>query len=183
MLAELVAGVVVVLAALALVLEPLLRPSPRPTGIGDRDESGLDDIEESESPKIRALLVLREIEFDRATGKLSDEDYAMLKAKYGAAAVEAIKAEAGAAPRQAAVATARPDDPAEAMVRRFRQRGPEGAATCPSCGPRPEPGAAFCSNCGRSLVTPGAPPRCYHCGGELPEGAKFCSACGERIAA
>jgi hypothetical protein len=39
------------------------------------------------------LLALKEIEFDRATGKLSDDDYAALKAKYSKVAIAAIEAE------------------------------------------------------------------------------------------
>lgn len=172
---EIVAGVAVILTALALVLEPLLNPRmaiPAPPV----DDTDLPDIEESESPKVRALLALREIEFDKATGKLSDEDYATLKARYAAQALEAIKAEDAPATRPAS------DDPAEAMVRRVKQRKVEGAAACPVCGPRSEPGAVFCSSCGRSLARPGKA-RCHHCGGELPQGAKFCNACGGKIAA
>ena len=183
MLLELIAGIVVTLTALALVLEPLWRGAGAGTPAADDVE--FVDIEDSESPKIRALLALREIEFDRATGKLSDEDYAELKAKYAAQAVEAIKREDReqvAAPRPAAVSSTPGDDQAEAMVKRFKQRRGE-AGTCPVCGPRPEPGAVFCSTCGRSLLKPGAAARCYRCGTELPEGAKFCATCGGRIAA
>ena len=41
-----------------------------------------------------ALTALKEIEFDRETGKLSDADYAYLKEKYTAAALQALRAEA-----------------------------------------------------------------------------------------
>ena len=174
---ELIAGIVVTLTALALVLEPFLRPTPRMAATAD--DGDLVDIEESESPKVRALLALKEIEFDRATGKLSDEDYTNLKAKYAAEAVAAIRAEDQVA--VAAPAARGGEDAAEALVQRLKQRA--GPGQCPVCGPRPEPGAVFCSKCGRSLVKPGASARCYHCGTELPDGAKFCAACGGRIAA
>jgi hypothetical protein len=39
------------------------------------------------------------------------------------------------------------DDAVEALIRRYRPAG----AHCPSCGPRPESDAAFCSSCGRPL--------------------------------
>jgi predicted nucleic acid-binding Zn ribbon protein len=178
MLLELIAGIVVTLTALALVLEPLWRGAGVTTETAD--DGDLVVIEESESPKVRALLALREIEFDRATGKLSDEDYAQLKATYAAQAVEAIKAEDREAPAPSRVATTQ--DPAEVMVQRFKQKRGE-AGHCPVCGPRPEAGAVFCSTCGRSLLKPDAAARCYHCGTELPDGAKFCAACGGRIAA
>ena len=129
---ELIAGVIVALVALALVLEPLLAKEPSPSPV----EPDFTSIEESESPKIRALLALKEIEFDRATGKLSDEDYTGLKAKYSAEAVEEIRREevAGAAA-----------DAAEHAVQLAKHAA---LVVCPACGPRPEPAAVFCSRCG-----------------------------------
>ena len=37
------------------------------------------------------MAALREIEFDRATGKLSDADYDFLKARYTARALDALR--------------------------------------------------------------------------------------------
>jgi hypothetical protein len=94
---ELLAGVVVALAALALVLEPLVMGRPRFKAAGgwSPDDGDIDftDVEESESPKIQALLALKEIEFDRETGKLSDEDYSTMKATYQRAALLAMEQE------------------------------------------------------------------------------------------
>ena len=50
-------------------------------------------LDPEETPKGVALAALKEIEFDRETGKLSDEDYEFLKAKYTMAAVEALRGE------------------------------------------------------------------------------------------
>ncbi len=133
---ELIAGVIVALVALALVLEPLLAKEPSPPSPVEPDVTS---IEESESPKIRALLALKEIEFDRATGKLSDEDYAGLKAKYSAEAVEEIRREDVAGAAGAA------DDAAEHAVQLAKHAA---LVVCPACGPRPEPAAVFCSRCG-----------------------------------
>ena len=178
---ELVAGLFVALAALALVLEPValarVRGGAAPLASAPADDSDLEDLTESDSPKIKALLALKEIEFDRATGKISDEDYVRLKARYESEAIAAIKAEEQVAKRTAGVA-----DRAEAAIRRARERAGAGRRECPSCGPRPEDNAAFCSNCGRSLVTVSAP-RCARCGAEQPDGAKFCAECGGAIAA
>jgi hypothetical protein len=143
MMLELVAGVAVAIAALTLVLEPLVRRAGQnDTSIGLPDEPEFTPLEESESPKVQALLALKEIEFDRATGKLSEEDYAELKARYGRAALAAMDGES-----QAAV-VAQGDDPAEAMIRAARA----GLRVCPACGPRPEATAQFCSECGRPLT-------------------------------
>ncbi len=150
---ELIAGVVVALAALALVLEPLLAKDPPLSSPSASVEPDFTSIEESESPKIRALLALKEIEFDRATGKLSDEDYAGLKAKYSAEAVEEIRkdevaAAAAAAAGVGAGAAAEAVDAAEHAVQLAKRAA---LVVCSACGPRPEPAAVFCSRCGRLL--------------------------------
>lgn len=177
---ELVAGIVVAVAALALVLEPLVRGSSvDEAGPSTIDELDFTDIQESGSAKIQALLALKEIEFDRATGKLSDEDYAALKARYARVALEAIKTEDVALSREAeaGVADVAEDDPAEAAIRRARL-----SAVCPNCGPRPESETSFCSDCGRQLVTPAAPAHCPSCGSVVSSGGRFCSACGVELA-
>ena len=143
---ELVAGAVVAVAALALVLEPLLRNRPGPITTQEDPDDDATPLEESESPKVQALLALKEIEFDRATGKLSDDDYERLKARYAQQALAAMDAEDARV--TAVVAAEATDDPAEAMVRAARDQ----LVICPVCGPRPETGAAFCSECGRPLT-------------------------------
>ena len=50
-------------------------------------------LDPEETVKGVALAALKEIEFDRETGKLSDADYEFLKAKYTGQAVEALRAE------------------------------------------------------------------------------------------
>jgi hypothetical protein len=174
---ELIAGVIVAFVAVALVLEPLFsargadEPAPSPA-----DEIDFTDIEESDSAKVQALLALKEIEFDRATGKLSDDDYAALKAKYSKVALAAIEAEEAEELDLAA------EDVAEELIKRAAAgRG----TVCPSCGPRPEVGATFCSNCGGKLsaaVSEGGS-FCSECGKDLPAGAKFCAECGAKTLA
>jgi len=118
-----------------------------------------------------AVAALRELEFDRATGKLSDADYAELKARYTRAAVTAMRRTG-----TPAKPPGRPTDAeVEAQVRAHRQR----LAGCPTCGPRPEPDAVYCSNCGRYLSD-----RCAACGAPVvaPE-ARYCINCGNRLAA
>jgi hypothetical protein len=157
---ELLAGVVVALAALALVLEPLVigRPRFKAAGGWSPDDGDIDftDVEESESPKIQALLALKEIEFDRETGKLSDEDYSTMKSNYQRAALLAMEQEE----------TEGTDSRSEPV------------AVCPSCGPRPEATARFCSECGGVVEIKGESKRCSGCGMPAPPGAKFCGECG-----
>jgi hypothetical protein len=40
------------------------------------------------------------------------------------------------------------EDPVEAEIRRARAQ----LRVCPTCGPRPEPGARYCSSCGAALA-------------------------------
>jgi hypothetical protein len=143
---ELIAGVAVAIAALAVVLEPLMRTRPQAAAEGDDPEEDVTPLDESESPKVQALLALKEIEFDRATGKLADDDYERLKARYAKRALAALEAEEVQA--TAVAAAEAQDDPAEALIRAARAQ----VAVCPVCGLRPEPGAAFCSECGRPLA-------------------------------
>ena len=154
-------GTLLAVGALAFVLWPLFdegaTAGPRATGRTPRRED--------------AIEALREIEFDRATGKLSDDDYASLKSTYTTQALAELRA------KDASSGTAPADeDPAEAAVRRWRSRP---APACPAHGPRPEPDAIYCSTCGRHLAG-----KCARCGAVVPEtGAQFCTGCGERLAA
>src|SRR6185312_17326485 len=80
---ELIVGVLLAAGATYYVLLPILRPSlasdidARTTTMDEGE-----DPEDDWSPQTVALRALKEIEFDRATGKLSDQDYDALKAKY-----------------------------------------------------------------------------------------------------
>lgn len=177
---ELVTGAFVAIAAVGLVLEPLLRGAPHafsPAPTAQNPDLELTDLSESSSPKVQALLALKEIEFDRATGKLSDEDYRSLKQRYAREAVTAIGAEAG---EEAVSPSDEGGDAAEAAVTRLKTRQ---SAACATCGVPAEPGAAFCSRCGRMLSKDGAPPRCWMCGADLVSEAKFCGACGFALSA
>ena len=132
LLVEAFAAAILGLGALWLVLQPLVHPADA------REAPVFEPPDPEETPKGIALAALKEIEFDRETGKLSDADYEALKAKYTASALEALRQEEWEAE------TLREPVPAE--------RQPAGRATCPQCGPRPEPDALFCSHCGRPLT-------------------------------
>ena len=181
---ELIAGVVVAFVAVWVVMQPLLVGSKGREIAGSKPpEVEFEELEESASPKVQALLALKEIEFDRATGKLSDEDYEQLKAKYSQVALGAIRAEERAAEGDGAA-----EDAAEELVR----RAAEGKLTvCPKCGPRPEAEATFCSDCGGRLTKPEPKAEasvaqrrfCEACGNRLSQTARFCDSCGAKVGA
>lgn len=158
-------GTLLVVVALGYVLYPLVfapaAPGARPTfarRVAPTPEGDED-----------AVVALREIEFDRATGKLSDSDYADLKTRYTQRALDAMRA-TGAMAADAPVA-----DVVEAAVLAIRAR----LRSCARCGPRPEPDAIYCSNCGAYLDE-----KCAGCGRVVEEaGAAFCAGCGRQLAA
>ncbi len=165
---ELILGILLAAGASYYVLGPILRPS-LPAPLSDSGDEG-DDPNDDLSAQAVALRALKEIEFDQATGKLSDADYAGLKAQYTEMALVAMRGAAGA---PGAAAAAAPREPAAAAAPRAR--------TCAVDGPRPESDAAFCSVCGRRLGT--ASGYCARCGSALETDARYCNSCGSRVAA
>jgi hypothetical protein len=146
---EAAASALVGVLLLGFVLLPLVRPwrgKVRAT----------EPAEPEETRRGVALAALREIEFDRETGKISEGDYAALKTEYTAEAIVALRADAH-----------------EAI-------GADAGPACSDCGPRPEPDAAFCSSCGRRLETGRA---CVRCTAPIPPDGDYCEACGARAAA
>lgn len=176
----LIVGTLLALGALALVLWPLVSDS---SGEPRKNPEPASDAEEYEAASSPSVIALREIEFDRATGKLSDADYDDLRQRYTRQAIEEMRQHsAGAGAEADAGASAGmltqdlgSDDAVEAAIRRARVRGP----VCPVCGPQKEPDALYCSNCGRYL-----PGNCGSCGEPVnAPGARFCSGCGSSLAA
>jgi len=168
---EIIAAALVGLAAVWLILQPVIGPARSRTAVYEPPDP-------EDTPKGVALAALKEIEFDRETGKLSDEDYAFLKTKYTGAALEALRAESPEA-------TASGDVEAliAARVRALRfaaTSAPPGSPSCSACGPRPEADAVFCSTCGLRLQSGGA---CPSCGAALGADSRFCTACGAGVAA
>ncbi len=124
------------LAALALsfVLWPILGGATHAAGV----------VRAPEQPtEASAIEAMREIEFDRETGKLSVEDYDALRVRYAPRAVEELRA------RDSAHAGVGTGDAAEQLIARVRATSP---GACPVDGPRPESDALFCSECGRRLA-------------------------------
>lgn len=166
---ELILGILLAAGAIYFVLLPILRPpveSASDAELGDEGEDPADDM----SPQTVALRALKEIEFDRATGKLSDSDYEQLKAKYTAEALAALRGDEGRGTRDGATRRL-PTPPASPVPR----------PPCPEHGTPSEVDAVFCPRCGKRLG--GAPGYCARCGTALEEDARYCNRCGARVAA
>ena len=169
--APFIVGIALALIALAIVLSPMfsdelpveIRPEHRSTPKLEIDDEPVPG---------SAIEALREIEFDRATGKLSDDDYDGMKQRYTVQALVELR-EQDALGSRAAVAA--PADVAERLVKKYRP----GSTLCTTHGLRPEPDALFCSECGAFL-----PGRCDQCGASVTAaGAHFCTGCGHVLAA
>jgi hypothetical protein len=170
---------VLALLAVALVLEPVLRSRPVRGGEPQLDP---DEPTPVERRKLQALAALKEIEFDRATGKLSDADYSHLRDRYTREALEAIRAaeEAGslvgaaggngsgrspAVPLSAPAATASGlassaagEDPVERLIAEAREKG-RGRKYCMECGALLVGSGRFCVECGAPAPAPAPPGR------------------------
>ena len=117
---ELAAALVLAAVVLWLVLSPMYG-APAVAAV----PNPLDDlVDPLETPRGRALEAIRELEFDRATGKIGERDFAELSARYSAEALQVLRTE-----------TPGRDVP-----------------TCQQCGPRPEGDAQYCSSCGADLA-------------------------------
>ena len=171
---ELLAGFFLAVGAVFFILKPILWPGLEPGGSAEVEAPGEgEDPEDDLSPRAVALRALKEIEFDRATGKLSDADYDALKRRYTTEALAALRSEqAGSGMRDAGGGTA-------ALAPHPASRTPLPA--CPTHGPRPESHAQFCSECGRRLGSD--PGYCARCGTSLEQEARYCHSCGARVAA
>lgn len=150
-------------AIIWLVLQPLVRPgAPRPGIYVPPDPE--------ETRRGVAIAALKEIEFDRETGKLSDIDYAYLKARYTGEALDALRADD---------ATAAGSD-IEALIAARARSLAGGTPMCATCGPRPEADAVFCSTCGVRMASADD---CSRCGAAIPADGRFCEQCGTGVAA
>jgi hypothetical protein len=142
------AGLLIATLAVVLVLEPVLRAG---AGLPDQPAAIFSDSDDEDDPVQRrrdlALAALKEIEFDHATGKLSDADYDRLRTKYTTEALEALRAGDGAAVPAGAAA----EDAVERLIATARaQTG--GKKFCSDCGSLLEGSGRFCVECGSKVT-------------------------------
>jgi len=170
------AGLLLAIVAVLLVLEPVLRAAAgKPVELAvplfvDSD----DDDDPLQRRRDRALAALHEIEFDRATGKLSDEDFARMQTAYQAEALEALRAVDAAA--AAAAADAGPAWPrGSPLAARTRPRGQAGPASAPDVAA--DPVEALIAET-RAAARERKQRFCAECGAPLEGSGRFCVECG-----
>lgn len=140
MIALYIFGALLVLLLAGVLLAPLLE-----------DEEADLSLEElpPEERRRAAREALRELEFERETGKVPEEDYRQMRARYGRIAAEARKA------LEAADAPDAPGDPPAAAAAETadgdgagRPAPGEAAGRCGACGAKVRAGARYCPRCG-----------------------------------
>jgi hypothetical protein len=142
------------LAGLAVLrtLRPLVSPvDDRTVVIGERTRAAL------EREKMLALRSIKELEFDRAMGKLSDEDWKEMSTR--------LRARAGRLMRQLDAGTGYRGQIERDLAKRLeKMQGPKGPVnnvdnvdtvdlpTCAQCSTVNESDARFCKACGQALA-------------------------------
>jgi hypothetical protein len=133
-------GVAALRALTPLVADPSSMRGPLGRVLGGRTRAGL------EREKALTLRSIKELEFDRAMGKVSDADFAEMAARLRAKAAGLIlRLDAGASYREQID---------RELERRRGTAAPADAApgTCKGCGTANDADARFCKQCGLSLA-------------------------------
>ena len=127
-----------------------------PTAPGDATAEGTEHgvPAELETRKRAALRALRDIEYERAIQRLSEEDYKVLEARYRAEARAAMRAiddgvSAWMGKAEELMAKAeRKADKGSAPVAKSKTTTTIEAGVCPKCATRNDADATFCKRCG-----------------------------------
>jgi len=146
-------GLLLVLAAAFYVAWPLLAGTSPPSAGAASPVA--EEPSTPEHEKELALRAIREADFDHRTGKLSDEDYAVLREELEGRAFSAMAAIDAANALHAVPAGSAPVAPPSGAAAARPAAEPGGF--CPACGVRFARDARFCPGCGKKL--PAATPR------------------------
>ncbi len=126
---EIAALLLAVLPLATFVIWPLFAETSAEIGVAESRFASL------EHRKVEAYRAIKEAEFDQRMGKLSDEDFDTLVARYREQALQAI----------AGLAEQAPERPAGV------KKGGSRVNFCPSCGEKVIAGGRFCAGCGAAL--------------------------------
>jgi ribosomal protein L40E len=151
MLSALMAGAALIGMTTLRALRPLVSPDDERSAVmGQRTRAAL------ERDKLLTLRAIKELEFDRSMGKLSDEDFKDMSGRLRAKAARLMRQlDAGLGYRQQIERDlakklfergAKPADDARAAT-----VADEPFRVCPACDARNDVDARFCKNCGAKL--------------------------------
>jgi hypothetical protein len=136
-----------------------------------------------ERDKALTLRAIKELDFDRAMGKVAEADFTEMRDRLRARAMRLLRELDGATAYRSRIEAdlaARLDAmPAPAAVlpsTRVEREAP--GMSCGACGAAGSPGARFCTRCGASLAARQAARACEGCGTSNEADARFCKHCG-----
>jgi hypothetical protein len=140
------------LALLLVVTFVVLRPILERCGAAEPDEPPADRLILTRE---QVLTQLRDLDFDHATGKLNEDDYAAQRAQLMAQGVAVLKEldSQSAAPAAPEADEIEPLDEIERAISQRRARRPA-ALRCSNCSAVVTAGDRFCPKCGKPLRTP-----------------------------
>ena len=133
-------------SALFFTLEPLFRR--RTVTTSSSDHRLVDMYEDLLAEKEGIYTALKEIEFDRDIGKISEEDYLALKRQYEEKAVTLLRSLDELSPLQQAVSKE-----IEREIAAFRQQTLSTSRFCTQCGQPYRQEDKFCAYCGHPIPT------------------------------
>ena len=139
------ATAIAAMAALRAILPLVSLQADRPQALGQRTRATL------EREKLLTLRAIKELEFDKAMGKVSDEDFREMSGRLRARAARLIRQlDAGAGYRERIERD---------LAKRLGEKGASGAKAgdqpslkmCSKCSTSNDPDARFCKECGQKL--------------------------------
>lgn len=162
------AALVLAAVAFAFVTYPLFQEREE-----EKEAAVNPHLEGLHSKRDAALLAVKELEFDFASGHLSEEDYEALRERYEGRA-SALDREIERAGGRASTL----EDDLEREILQLRRSRPKGSpategVVCPQCGLKSREGEKACPRCGSPL-----PLLCPKCGASYRRGDRFCPRCG-----
>lgn len=146
----------IVFGAILIVGYPLV--NARAYEFAENGLNGDENLEHLASAHNSVFEAIRDLEFDRATGKLSDGDYQMMRSRYDAQAAQVLQkmdALDAAQAKRAARAGATPAAGGAGglpVEKRPAQKAGTTKGQCDRCGTRIQAADRFCPSCGARLT-------------------------------
>jgi hypothetical protein len=135
-----------------------------------------------ERDKVLTLRAIKELEFDRAMGKVAEGDFVEMRDRLRARALRLLRELDGATAYrthiEADLAARLAAAPASGTTPSVVAAVDTQSVLCNACGAPGSPDARFCTRCGASLSAPEAARICGGCGTSNEADARFCKQCG-----
>ena len=139
----------------------------------DEAELALADLRDK---KAMLYEVIQELDFEKASGKVSDSDYESTRNNYLAQVAAVMQKLDALAPPEPKTGSTKTKKPAKKQTRQKSQGDLK--RECASCGELNPKASNFCLECGKPFAL-----TCASCGESVPAKARFCNACGEKVSA